>query len=543
MKKTSFIILISAVIFIAAGTDDKNPYLISKGSGKLPVLMVTDQKLFNLNNISTWYRNNGSYNRSPISGNSGFEWPKGSNKFARYASGLWLGGKLNGQIRVALADYDYEFLSGYTDNNGVPQGKDDPLYRIYQITAGINDQDRQLWPNVLLGNSNQGAPVYFDPVSNSWKPLDYGGMTMFYRYTDSYPEAHGNVRGSTLPLKADIIHLNYGFASPAELSDVIFTELRIINRSGVIWDSTYICLWSDDDIGSNFRDDLVGCDSSLQLGYTYKANPSDPQYQLPPAVGFLLLKGAEIYTGNSGDTVYWCEAKNKRFKTGYRNKRLSSFITFNNADPTFGDPVSFIETYNYMKGLRKTGAPIFHPNGYATKFMFPGNPETFQGWLDPTPNDKRFLMSIGPLKINPNDTQRIVFAQLIAQGVNHRNSVTKLKQLAQQVIDHYNNCFAGVPISVKGTDNRIPVAFRLHQNYPNPFNPETEIKFEMPVSGYIKLSIYDVSGREVSVLAEGIHNAGVHSYKWNAENYSSGIYFCRLEADGLDNTMKMVLIR
>lgn len=75
------------------------------------------------NNISTWYRNNGSFNRDPVTGNSGFEWPKGESKFARYASGLWIGAVVGNDTLIAIAEYDYEYLPGYVDNKGNPQGR------------------------------------------------------------------------------------------------------------------------------------------------------------------------------------------------------------------------------------------------------------------------------------------------------------------------------------------------------------------------------------------------------------------------------------
>jgi hypothetical protein len=56
-----------------------------------------------------------------------------SGKFARYASGLWMGALVGDDTLVAIAEYDYEYLPGYVDGNGLPQGKDNPDYRIYII--------------------------------------------------------------------------------------------------------------------------------------------------------------------------------------------------------------------------------------------------------------------------------------------------------------------------------------------------------------------------------------------------------------------------
>jgi len=81
-------------------------------------------------------------------------------------------------------------------------------------------------------------------------------------------------------------------------------------------------------------------------------------------------------------------------------------------------------------------------------------------------------------------------------------------------------------------DETVPVEYVLHPNYPNPFNPTTEIRFDLPEPSAIRLLVYDMLGREVEVLADGIHNAGYHSITWNAQGKSSGVYFVRFVAKG-----------
>ena len=89
----------------------------------------------------------------------------------------------------------------------------------------------------------------------------------------------------------------------------------------------------------------------------------------------------------------------------------------------------------------------------------------------------------------------------------------------------------------------IPKEYALLQNYPNPFNPETSIKFDLPTEGKVKLSIFDISGREVNVLVNENLNAGSYSFKWNGAQFASGIYFYRVQAGSFVQTRKMVLIK
>lgn len=75
----------------------------------------------------------------------------------------------------------------------------------------------------------------------------------------------------------------------------------------------------------------------------------------------------------------------------------------------------------------------------------------------------------------------------------------------------------------------VPNNFLLKQNYPNPFNPITTFQYEIPQNGYIKLKIYDLLGREVSSLRDEFAATGIYKAEWNAANYSSGVYFVKLD--------------
>ncbi len=94
----------------------------------------------------------------------------------------------------------------------------------------------------------------------------------------------------------------------------------------------------------------------------------------------------------------------------------------------------------------------------------------------------------------------------------------------------------------------IPKSFSLTQNYPNPFNPETKIRFGLPKSSFIKITVYDATGRVVSVLVNEKLNAGIFETDFNAANFSSGVYFYKMETDpelssGFTDIKKMVIIK
>jgi hypothetical protein len=99
---------------------------------------------------------------------------------------------------------------------------------------------------------------------------------------------------------------------------------------------------------------------------------------------------------------------------------------------------------------------------------------------------------------------------------------------------------------VLGTDqhnSNYPLSFSLDQNYPNPFNPTTKIKYTIPSSSYTTLRIYDVLGNEVYTLVNGQKQAGNYEVDFNASKLSSGVYFYKLQSDGLTQTRKMVVLK
>lgn len=91
--------------------------------------------------------------------------------------------------------------------------------------------------------------------------------------------------------------------------------------------------------------------------------------------------------------------------------------------------------------------------------------------------------------------------------------------------------------------NNLPTDYELAQNYPNPFNPITTIEFALPEKALVKLEIFNLLGQKMATLADGEFAAGVHSVQWEAETYSSGIYFYRLTAGNEAITRKMALLK
>jgi hypothetical protein len=88
-----------------------------------------------------------------------------------------------------------------------------------------------------------------------------------------------------------------------------------------------------------------------------------------------------------------------------------------------------------------------------------------------------------------------------------------------------------------------PTDLSLSQNYPNPFNPTTEIKFSVPKTSYVKLTVYNILGQKVETLIDGIRPTGNYSITWDASNIANGIYVYKLESGSTVLTKKMTLVK
>ena len=91
--------------------------------------------------------------------------------------------------------------------------------------------------------------------------------------------------------------------------------------------------------------------------------------------------------------------------------------------------------------------------------------------------------------------------------------------------------------------NTLPDQLVLHQNFPNPFNPSTNLRFSLSIAAHIKLSIYDLTGKQIAVLISGYLPAGNHQLAWNAENQASGVYLLRLESDSETQIKRLTLLK
>jgi phosphatidylserine/phosphatidylglycerophosphate/cardiolipin synthase-like enzyme len=100
-----------------------------------------------------------------------------------------------------------------------------------------------------------------------------------------------------------------------------------------------------------------------------------------------------------------------------------------------------------------------------------------------------------------------------------------------------------IVVSVEKQGSAIPNEYTLGQNYPNPFNPVTSFEFRVASSGFVRLKVYDILGRQVATLVDEEKPAGVYHVSWNGSGMASGVYLYQLKAGAFFQTRKMILLR
>jgi len=534
-----------------------------------PDVVVIQRVIMNANNISSYFQNTGVFFQNTTSGNlAGFEWPKGSGRTACFTAGLSIGCGINGQYAQVMASYKGEYAPGHFKADYSWETNAD--FKMYTVKAGDNGSSNPDYANwykiVPYGapykdmNNNQQFDIGIDipGVPNSaqtiFECMGDGDITQ-----RSAGEGFGG--GITSPILSAEIHFTaWSYTSPV-IADVQFMSWVVINRGPVRWDSTFMGVVVDPDLG-DANDDYIGCDTVLNLGYCYNADNMDgtgapPTYGAnPPVFGMDYFRSPVNKV--TGDTL-----------------GLTSFVFFTNtgsnpppceSDPN-GEP---IPAYTMLQGMKKDRTPfmdITQTPPKRTKFCYPGNPPgggwtEFQGSMqncngDTTgiiltsnpSGDRRFIFNSGALdfKVNPGDTQKIVVGSFVARGTTNLNGITVLKALSRTAQWAYDSLST---VSVSNIGAEVPAKYNLFQNYPNPFNPTTKIKFDVASvprwrgeGGWTSLKIYDITGRELETLVNEALQPGTYEVTFDGSKLTSGVYFYKLVTVDYTETKKMLMIK
>lgn len=506
-----------------------------------------------------------------------------------FSGGFFLSGFNDTELwanAVASASLVEDYLQGPF---GDPNNYNAQLYKLGSQDEPFGQSWQDWIDAVALGadfydGDNDGI---YDPedknLNGVWDPDEdrpdlLGDETLWCVYHDGRPSSQR--RWNTVePQGIEIRQTVFAYSSVSELQNSIFIRYRIKNKGSITNKMTdvYFGIWDDPDLGDH-TDDLVGCDTILQSGFTYN-DSFDPQYgNSPPSFFVTFLAGPVVYipmetfidiNGNGVydegidtplDSAFVNRGQELGVKVypGAKNQNLSSSIEYINGDPDLRDPNNQFEARNYMLGFNRVGLlpdPCNWPYGQVRGgvncskinpfYWYSGDPVTNYGWISTYPGDKRQMQNIGPFNLEAGKEYEVFVAYNIGQGANALSSITEGRVISSISKILYDcNLETSCVVSVEDQLPEFhPADFKLFQNFPNPFNPSTKIRWQSPAGGWQTLKIYDVLGNEVAILVDDDKPAGSYEITFDAGNLPSGTYFYQLKTQAFIQTKKMVLIR
>ena len=89
----------------------------------------------------------------------------------------------------------------------------------------------------------------------------------------------------------------------------------------------------------------------------------------------------------------------------------------------------------------------------------------------------------------------------------------------------------------------VPNHYQLYPVFPNPFNPVATIKYDIPEIAYIKIEVFNVLGKRIETLKQGLQTPGIYQIQWDGSNQSSGLYLIRMSSENINFTEKVMLVK
>jgi ribosomal protein S11 len=252
------------------------------------------------------------------------------------------------------------------------------------------------------------------------------------------------------------------------------------------------------------------------------------------AIWSLLISGNNIFAGTNGFGIYLSTNNGTSWThMGLDNRPIISFAIIGN---------------NIFAGTATSGVYLTTNDGIT--------------WVQTSLNDK-VVYSLTPsgnnifagVQNSPNDSGGVYLSTNNGTTWIKKNQGFNVSLSVNTLLITNDYIFAGTTQSVwrrnlseilsevQNIITEIPSKYSLLQNYPNPFNPTTTIKFDIPKSSNVKISVYDITGKEFGVLVNEKLQAGTYQTNWNASNFPSGIYFYRIQAGDFSETKKLILLK
>ena len=491
-----------------------------------------------------------------------YEVPKGSGANAIFSATIWIGGLIDDELVVSASRYgEWEFWPGPLDETGRPPTDCSMYDRLWEIRKEDVENyidSEEISQNLIEWPWYLGAPVIdgdgnldnYDLEAGDLPEL-LGDQRIWWVMND-----RGNIHTSTnsSPIGIEVHGSAFSFANAGPLGNQTFYNFKLINRRNQPVTNTYFGIYVDVDLG-DFADDYVGSDTTLGLGYIYNADNFDEGAEgygeAPPAIGMTFLHTPEALVDLKDN-----DRDGQVDEPGEQLDMIAAVHFFGDGG-ALGDPQTGTDYYNYLQGLWAYGDPIteggvgFNEEGRQVRFHYPGDPLVPTFWSELNTdgngtanddNDQRILISSGPFQLLPETAEEIAFAIIWSRGENHLDSVRQLKAHTKAVRDDAALWLTPTAFvhPIQESDN---IVLGFDQNFPNPFSTSTTFRYSLPRAMQVKLSVYDVLGREISVLVDELQRPGIHTADYFANSLPAGVYMVHVKLDHVQFVKRMVRVR
>lgn len=544
----------------------------------------------NINNIKAGVDANALFH-DPTNFSASYESPSGGGSHTIYAASLWLAGKdVGGTIKTNVNTYynSNQPIAGPIMGSSFYATDGASWDRVWKITcqeiqefvswyeAGVCDAMNgtttqstnfpgYIIPSVILdwpahGDISKGqafnlAPYFdnngdnlYDPNAGDY-PIVKGDEAIFFIYNDERPVIDGT--HSHAPMKTEVHGMVYGYSNnDVALSNTVFLNYKIYNRSTTNYDSCYVGFWADLDLG-NSTDDRVGSDVERSSFYAYNGDSFDEDIfgvigygSNLPSQGITFLKGAKMNNDgtdnpftqimqdviDSNGTPYECLGSG--FGDGVIDNEfwgLEHFLSYSSGSGQFpgdGTPVTESDFYNYLKGNWRDGSPfVYGGNGHLSgggvvpaKYLFSGNTDplyyntggvvaTPTNWQDGISGDRKGIGSSGPFTLAPGSSLEIDLALVFGRdqtGSGPLAGVAVMQERIDSICSYFKNGIIGncnanglTTGCVTGLNQNIPDHNSIEVS-PNPFNNELTINYEL-INNSATLIVYNLIGEQIKV--------------------------------------------
>lgn len=429
---------------------ERGPDYLSKGTGNCQ--LGVDYQDLDVNNVRARLYNTGGLfwkGAGPM-----YNVPKSTMGNAIFAHGIWIGGMVNGELRMAASDYGpWEFWPGPLDEDGNPPEDCHQYDRMYKVSrqdildyeaTGATTDDLADWPYELDAPviDGDGDTTNYNLYGGD-RPEILGDQTVWWVMNDK-----GNVHEWSLapPLGIEVQVTAFAFKSNNVNNNTTYYRYKLVNRSGERIEEAWFGIWTDADLG-DATNDYVGSDSLRDLGYTWNGTDWDGGYDgygdRPPAVGVAVIHGPTAdHDGIDNDRDGEVDEADERL----------GMTTFIGPQKGWDEPYGAAETYAAMQGIWNDGRHLtFGGQGHdfstiETQYEFSGSPPEFwseenfdnKGTRNP-PGDRRNFGATGPFSLDPDESTEIIYAIVWAQGRDRFDSVSMLRSAAA-LIQAFGGC-------------------------------------------------------------------------------------------------------